>query len=119
MQFSKGCRMGNNHGHHVGVFPSRNRIPGILDIFRNISDSCALSGSRPGLDRKEKKMTYKEKLLQEHPELASSKVDITKFACPDSYGYEEYSECDGVEYGRIEDGCEACWNREMTKEDKP
>lgn len=58
-------------------------------------------------------MTYKEKLYQEHPELLSPKIDITKFACPDSYGYEDYSECDG-----LGGNCEACWGREMKEKDK-
>ena len=58
-------------------------------------------------------MTYKEKLMLEHPEEVSESAEGGCYGCPDSYGYEDYSDCDGVE-----DGCEECWNREIPEEEK-
>lgn len=58
-------------------------------------------------------MTYREKLQQEHPETVSNRYWGGCRSCPDSYGYEDYSECD--ESGR---NCEACWDREIPEKGK-
>lgn len=55
-------------------------------------------------------MTYKEKLQTEHPELMDS---YWMHHCPDSFGYEEYSDC--RDFPCTE--CKACWNREMPEEE--
>lgn len=52
-------------------------------------------------------MTYKERLLQEHPEYVGPEYDGGCKGCPDDYGYEEDSTCACR--------CEECWNREIEK----
>ena len=57
-------------------------------------------------------MTYKEKLQAEHPEqIETYWLDH----CPDSFGYEEYSDCGNF----VCDECKACWDREIPEEDEP
>lgn len=53
-------------------------------------------------------MTYREKLQQEHPRRARMGFDGGCSLCPDSYGYEEYSECN-----EVDGNCERCWDREI------
>lgn len=53
-------------------------------------------------------MTFKEKLIQEHPEKDIARV--IDLHCPDFYGYEKENYlCDGQT-------CDECWNREMPEE---
>lgn len=62
-------------------------------------------------------MTFREKLMQEHPEIMDYEDFEDAMGCPSFYGYEpetgkcpdEYANC-GVDF------CCLCWNREM--EDK-
>lgn len=66
-------------------------------------------------------MTFKEKLLQEHPEYES----IIGKGCPCDYGYEKYFKCDKcVDYlcslKKQDDEnfpASSCWNREMPDSD--
>ena len=57
-------------------------------------------------------MTYLEKLKQEHPEAINNYCYSQCEGCPSEYGYVKDDEevCHP-------DGCEACWNREIKKED--
>lgn len=57
-------------------------------------------------------MTFKQKLMQEHPELVD-KFDENNGGCPYDYGFEQPFPCENPT-------CEQCWNREMpgTQEDK-
>lgn len=54
-------------------------------------------------------MTFREKLQAEHPELMET---YWLHLCPDSFDYEDYSDCGDFN----SDECKACWNREMTEE---
>lgn len=56
-------------------------------------------------------MTYKEKLQQEHPEYADPKWDGGCMGCPDTHGYEYYSDC-----GELDGDCDKCWSREIPEE---
>lgn len=58
-------------------------------------------------------MTFREKLLQEHPE--KKPLRITEIGCPDDYGYEEKRPCWSKDNGRDYDPCWKCWNRPMLK----
>ena len=58
-------------------------------------------------------MTFREKLLQEHPE--KKPLRITEIGCPDDYGYEEKRPCWSKDNGRDYDPCWKCWNRSMLK----
>ena len=58
-------------------------------------------------------MTFREKLLQEHPE--KKPLRITEIGCPDDYGYEEKRHCWSKDNGRDYDPCCKCWNRPMLK----
>lgn len=51
-------------------------------------------------------MTYKEKLMQEHPEINID--EATLFNCPSLYGYEKRWKCLGADIF-----CDDCWNREI------
>lgn len=57
-------------------------------------------------------MTFREKLLQEHPEKKA--MHITDVGCPVDYGYEHYENdeinCPSVVSTK---GCSVCWDREM------
>ena len=55
-------------------------------------------------------MTYKEKLMHEHPECLSESYAGGCQGCPYDYGYEPKKEdrCKKTEYN-----CAKCWNREM------
>lgn len=57
-------------------------------------------------------MTYLEKLKQEHPEAINNYCYSQCEGCPSEYGYVKDDEevCHP-------DGCKACWNREIKKED--
>lgn len=57
-------------------------------------------------------MTFKEKLQQEHPELMEAYYWLHH--CPDSFGYEDYSDCGDFAC----DECKACWDREMPEEEE-
>lgn len=53
-------------------------------------------------------MTFKEKLMQEHPEKDIARTIDRQ--CPDFYGYEKENYlCD-------EQTCDECWNQEMPEE---
>lgn len=56
-------------------------------------------------------MTYKEKLQEEHPEQMEN---YWLHHCPDSFGYEEYSDCGDFSC----DECKKCWDREIPEEEK-
>lgn len=57
-------------------------------------------------------MTYKEKLQIEHPEGVLN--DGWCLGCPEDYGYEDNSHCDGdVPCGE----CRKCWDREITEKE--
>lgn len=58
-------------------------------------------------------MTFKERLQRELPTFVNEKWWGGCKSCPDSYGYEDYSECDGTG-----GNCEACWNREIPEVEK-
>lgn len=58
-------------------------------------------------------MTFREKLLQDHPEKRPLK--FTAIGCPDDYGYEEQRPCWSKENGRDYEPCFKCWNRPMPK----
>lgn len=58
-------------------------------------------------------MTFREKLLQEHPE--KKPLRITEIGCPDDYGYEEKRPCWSKDNGRDYDPCWKCWNRQILK----
>ena len=59
--------------------------------------------------QKVKKMTFKEKLQMEHPEIKTAK----ECKCPSDYGYEGYA----TKVDCLLGNCEACWNREIPFED--
>lgn len=72
--------------------------------------------------RSKPRMTFREKLMQQHPELVSNKFVGGCCLCPCDFGYEkaEISPClisgkDVCGY----DECAACWNREMPEEETP
>lgn len=50
-------------------------------------------------------MTFKERLIQEHPELAENIDYEIEGACPEEFGYEKNSKC--VTF------CQDCWDREI------
>lgn len=54
-------------------------------------------------------MTFREKLMQEHPEYVRDTYFGGCFSCPYTYDYEEFQPCDGNNYK----SCRACWDREM------
>lgn len=54
-------------------------------------------------------MTYREKLLEEHPECVDSMYTGGCRDCPKDYGYEEDKDCHYV----TEEKCRKCWNRQM------
>ncbi|WP_312281582.1 hypothetical protein, partial [Oscillibacter sp.] len=58
-------------------------------------------------------MTFKEKLMQEHPGNVSHSFDGGCVGCPFTYGYEDML----CERKRDDDICAACWNREMPDSD--
>lgn len=59
----------------------------------------------------EKTMTFREKLMEEHPEMLEKTLKKYCSVCPEEYGYENYFDCpDNLD-------CRDCWGREM-KEDK-
>ena len=57
-------------------------------------------------------MTYREKLMQEHPEYVSEQWKGGCYNCPCDYGYEESEDCPNTEPD-IDIACRACWDREM------
>lgn len=60
-------------------------------------------------------MTYKEKLMQEHPEEVDRRYRGGCYGCPVDYGYEQRAPrfmC-GYPGTFSEDRCKKCWNREM------
>lgn len=55
-------------------------------------------------------MTFKEKLLIEHPEYTSS-MNYSEYGCPSDHEYEDKQNfCDHCTYL---ESCEECWDREM------
>lgn len=50
-------------------------------------------------------MTFKEKLMQEHP--GAESAGLMGIYCPSKFGYEKHSDCD------ICLPCHVCWNRQM------
>ena len=58
-------------------------------------------------------MTFREKLLEEHPE--KKPLKILTIGCPDDYGYEEKRPCWSKDNGRDYDVCWKCWNRPIPK----
>ena len=56
-------------------------------------------------------MTFREKLMQEHPEHIDEKYSGGCFMCPESFEYEKYFDCAtaGV-------NCTECWDREIPEE---
>ena len=57
-------------------------------------------------------MTFREKLMKEHPEKVEKTLKKYCNVCPDEYGYENYFDCpDNLD-------CRDCWNREIPKEEK-
>lgn len=52
-------------------------------------------------------MTYKEKLMKEHPECVDERYHGGARSCPKDYGYEQdYDDCTWP-------NCRSCWNREI------
>lgn len=58
-------------------------------------------------------MTFKERLMQKHPEYISCKWLGECRDCPCDYGYEEESESIKNCITNHGKGCDYCWNREM------
>lgn len=57
-------------------------------------------------------MTFKEKLEKEHPNKIVATEEGDCVGCPQTYGYEEKSECEKYE------SCEQCWCREIPGTEK-
>lgn len=55
-------------------------------------------------------MTFREKLMKEHPEKVENTLKIYCSTCPDDYGYEDYFDCP------TSLDCRDCWDREMPEE---
>lgn len=55
-------------------------------------------------------MTFREKLIQEHPELAAKKISMV--GCPFDFGFEAAYNCEDPTC-RSHPCCRDCWNREM------
>ena len=53
-------------------------------------------------------MTFREKLLQEQPQMVDEGFQGGCSGCPKDYGYENHIVCH-----MSGDDCEACWDREM------
>lgn len=60
-------------------------------------------------------MTFREKLMKEHPEKVDNDFGGGCYACPDWYGYEE-NRCNGT---FDEEKCRACWDREIPWTENP
>ena len=62
-------------------------------------------------------MTYREKLMSEHPELVSDAYHGGAAQCPCSYGYEAKQTTCAMEQADdllcTAEICRACWDREM------
>lgn len=61
-------------------------------------------------------MTFREKLMKQHPKLVSDKYVGGCDGCPYDFGYEEKETSPCLTSGKTvcgEDGCTACWDREM------
>lgn len=67
-------------------------------------------------------MTYKEKLMQEHPENVIKQKGGSYWCCgcPGGYGYKDTSDCKLLSYANEDDAdtdsdiiCNECWNREI------
>lgn len=58
-------------------------------------------------------MTFREKLIQKHPEFVDDMFNGGCSGCPSTYGYERYYNrlCSDRNYD-----CTACWNREIPEE---
>ena len=56
-------------------------------------------------------MTFREKLMQEHPEYVDKRYSGGCFMCPENFGYEKKFDCAtaGV-------NCTECWDREIPEE---
>lgn len=62
-------------------------------------------------------MTYKDKVLQEHPEAADPYLWGGVKSCPSDYGYDNDPRCAGSErHYACKENCTACWNREIPEE---
>ena len=64
-------------------------------------------------------MTFREKLLEDHPACVDPRFYGGCDRCPDSYGYEPRRAGCPREIGKISwrkprERCTACWNREYT-----
>ena len=65
-------------------------------------------------------MTYREKLMQEHPDCVNEKIYVGGCkGCPSRYGYESLSDSPHVCIGEdINQTCRECWGREMEDTDE-
>lgn len=61
-------------------------------------------------------MTFKEKLMQEHPGKARLSESSIGIKCPWRYGYESKDKSIENCIRNSGNGCEYCWNREMPEE---
>ena len=61
-------------------------------------------------------MTFREKLMQEHPDRTNDHYFGGCFGCPETFGYEELSVCPPPGIPKYDD-CAACWDREMPEGD--
>ena len=68
-----------------------------------------LGGSERVHEKGNCRMTFREKLKQEHPEQVSDSYIGGVYGCPYTHGYEESWPCDGTDY-KV---CRACWDRQM------
>lgn len=60
-------------------------------------------------------MTFREKLMKEHPDKLDNDFVGGCYACPESYGYEKGLPCGN----HNEEKCRACWDREIPGTEKP
>lgn len=58
-------------------------------------------------------MTFKEKLMQEHPQYVDKTYKGGCVNCPDAYGYEPERKCTIRALGGDDGLCAECWNREI------
>lgn len=62
-------------------------------------------------------MTFREKLMKEHPEKVDDTYPAGVVECPCDYGYEDEPSLDRDGNCARVSGCVACWNREMPEDD--
>ena len=61
-------------------------------------------------------MTYREKLMRDHPEWVNDAIFIGGCkGCPSNYDYEEYEE-NCLLTADVQKRCRECWDREMEEE---